>query len=434
MRGFAADMAEMMFAHAASDPDAAAAHSFVAKLAAADPSAVDGVDCSVLERFVSETADPVSAAAVARSVSLHEDALNAFLLRPDLPVSELGRFVTPTTAYVLASRSGRPEVLELVFASSESRSNDAVLDVLMHNAASPTGLRVRAAVERVAMVPLGKTTLSGRHSWCSSMSRALEDHPEMQQPLFDALVLPGGQLLTLFCTLFPWDDLTVSQLDRLVAAFEQQMAVLSCQPGHDRAREQRVKAPALALLKHPAATLALQNRVAAALPPGLLPELAALVHVFTAEDRLAALVAAEDEFYGRNSAIRSVFETSTTAELVQVLEGLRDSAEPLQRFAAMVVCWLPRSRFTPDLLAALPFKAFTTWVRGHMYSDSPPSALTDLLVPGLAGDPAAWRTFADLAEVADDDVTVGDVLDLAVSLTGNRHSTHPHAGNTPTGP
>ena len=411
MGRFAADMTEMLFAYAVSDPDPAEAHRCLAELVAADPSLVGEVPQPILRQFVAETGDPGAAAAVARSVPLTDETLNAFLLRSDLPLSDIEPFIPGprNAAHVLASQSDRPDVLELVFADPETRSDDAVLTALITNVASPTDLRVQATAERLSMG-------MGPYGWTQSVGAVLRQHPEIQQPVFDALDLPGDEMLQVFMTLSSWTELNAAQLGRLIAAFEQQQAVLNRHPDAAQARGLASNL-ALLLLRHPATSPALQGRLVAALPAGLSSKLETAVGVLTAPDRLAALVAAEDEFYGSVHVEQFVLETAPPAELAEALAVLRDSAEPLQRFAAMVVCWLPRSRYTPDLLAALPSAAFRDWVRQNPLWNQPGSELTELLVSRAGTDPAVWRTFIDLAEVADADVTVGDVIDLAASLS-----------------
>ena len=422
MGSFAADLAEVLFAQAASDPEAAAAHGLVAELVAADPSLIDHVPHNVVLQFVSEGgADTAAAAVVARSVSLPAETLIAFLLRSDLSLSDIEPFVSPDTAYVLASRSDRPDVLGLLFTNPETLSNDAVLAALLANAASPPELRVQVAVERIHRSPEAYTRLmGGPYGWIRSMSEALRRHPEMQQSVFDALNLSDGQLLQLFWELSSWNALTVSQLDRLVTAFEQDLAGLG-RDASDSQHLERAPTRALVLLQHPAATRALQDRVLAALPDGTPPELSPAVGVLTATDRIGALLAAEVMNQGSNLTVRSVIESSTTAELVDALATLRGSAKPLPRLAIMIVSWLPYSRYTTELVTALPCTAFRTWVTCDPLSDHPPPpALYELLGSRLGTDPSAWRMFAELAAAADAEATAGDVADLAASLTADQ--------------
>lgn len=423
MGSFVADMAGILFAQAASDPEAAAAHGLVAELVAADPSLIDEVPYNVILQFVSENgADPAAAAVVARSVSLPAETLAAFLLRSDLSLSAIEPFVSSDTAYVLASRSDRPDVLGLVFADSETCSNDAVLTALLANAASPTELRVQVAVERIHSSPGAYTRQeAGPPGWVNTMSDALHRHPEMQQPVFDALDLPDDLLLQLFWVLSSWDELNVSQLERLVAAFDQQLAALGCDASSIRQRD-RARGWALVLLQHPAATRALQDQVLAALPPGpptVWPTTA--FGVLTATDKIAAALAAEVQYQGSSITVRSVIGSSTTTELADKLTALRDSPESLHRLATMIVDELPYSRYTTELVTALPCAAFITWANYEPYSsDPPPPALFELLGSRLGTDPSAWRMFAELTETADAETTVGDITDLAASLTGNQ--------------
>ena len=432
MQGFAAVLAEAALARAISDtadPDEkTAAQRLVADLLVSCPETINELAISPLTAFLSDAGTaPVHASAVARALRrskrpAHQQLLAAFLTRPDLSLSDIEPFVSPDTAYVLASRSDRPDVLGLVFANLGTCPDNAVLEALAVNAATPPWLRVQT-VSRLL-------NLCGRDTFLPHANRtlcALREHPETLQPVFAALDLPPEALLKLFAHhTQSWTGLTVPQLDRLVTAFAQ---VLSAEPmplawWPDCSRE---------LLLHPSMSADSSQRLVAAVDAVCTPssdpdlhdwfkELSEAARILSAPNRVAALLECTppEGFHSLSGWRQAVFVSASAADLMAVLTGPgvhRYSRglliENIVRHALLEVC-------TPELLALLPVASFRKWrTRSHdpLVMDA---VFAELMVSRLGADPSAWRMFAELAEAADAEATVGDVAALAATLTGDQ--------------
>ena len=431
MQGFAAVLAEVTLARAVSDTagpaEKTAAQRLVADLLVSCPKTIDSVAFLPLAAFLSDPeTDIVHASGVARAVLARSPAstvqrlLAAFLTRPDLTLSDIEPFVSSGTAHVLASESDRPDVLERVFADPKSGASNAVLAALAVNAATPQGVRLQATSRLLNLYDPDATLVHVREAL-----RALREHPETQQPVFDTLNLPDMSLLRLFVTnTQSWTVLDAAQLDRLAAVFAQ-IVPADDQPlaWNDCSRE---------LLLHPSMSADSSQRLVAAVDavctPSSVPavhdwlsELSEAARILSAPNRVAALFECTAPPIRRHVQWRiAVLGSASAADIVAVLtdRDVRPARRQMLirdivRHARLEVC-------TPELLAALPVITFREWRARTNDAGIVDAVLAELLGSRLGTDTAAWRVFAELAEAADAEATVGDVAALAATLTGDQ--------------
>ena len=443
MSGFDIVLAESLLARSVDDTvdskDRAAAQKLAATMLATSPDVLaalvsstdpsDELQPGPLMSFLAE-AGIEPATAVARSLNKIAAPnrgllLAGFLNRPDLSVAVIEPLVTsnPETARMLASGTDRSDVLEQVFTCSGGTAADSVVlrDLLFNRAATP-GLRARTAaalLNRHGQDPLYRyrTTLS------SEMVRVLGNHPNIQQTVFDALDLPAEALLRVWAALPDWDGLAVTHLDRLVALFEQVLPTgVESLPWRELS---------MMLIRHPAMTEPLTGRVLAAVAaaaassenldtadwPAELSELAA---VMAAPNRVAALL----ERVPRHARYQTDFwrfllRSAPAADLVEVLT-VPDTApyarslllDAVQDLEYLGVC-------TPELFTVLPVGVFHRWRARVHNKKAVDKALSALAVSRCGHDQAVWRTFVDLVDVAEPDVTLGDLAELAASLSAS---------------
>ena len=426
---FAAVAAETLIERAFSDEatptERADAQRLVADLLGSCPETIDRMKPRSLGPFLFEpVTDPAVAADVVRALSRSSEMakrrfLPSYLARPDLALSDIEPHISPLTAPVLASESDRPDVLELVFADPEARSTDTVLKALANNEATPAGLRVQAVARLLSSIGSDTDTPN-----VDEALRALRERPEICRPAFDELDLPAETLLNIFTAFnkVVWVGLGVQQLDRLVDAFEQ-VVPNSENPlaWHDCSWR---------LLLHPGMSADSSQRLVAAVPAecetstGMstghwFRELSEAVEVLSAPNRVAGLLGLpsppDDDRY--NKLWTFVLSSASSADIVEVLTTPDTHPYSRSLLIRRIVKFAPFEVCTSELLAVLPPDAFRAWRERLRNTEDVDAVFAELLVSRLGTDPAVWRTFTDLAEVAADDVTVGEVVDLAASLS-----------------
>ena len=429
---FAAVLAQAALVEAVSDTaspaDRADAQRLAAGLLGSCPATVNDIRFDALAAFLSDPGtDPDCASAAAWALARSKPSLRtaqlmaAFLSRPGLSLSDIVQAIAalPATATVLASESDRPDLLELVFADVDA-CDEAVAGALAINVATPPGLRAQAVSmllnQHRKPLPVSSPAL-----------RALREHPETQIPVFDALTMPGVPLLKLFAY-HPesWNGLAAEQLNRLVCVFERVV------PADDRSLDWQDCS--WQLLLHPGMPATASQRLVAAVDMACTPsagsdvfdwssDLAAAVEVLSAPNRAAALF--ERTFprtpvRHRDPLLSFVLGSASAHDLLKVLTDPDiHGREPARRGLLInrIAQCVPARVCTPELLAMLPIVTFRKWREQGNDPDAVDAALADLLVSRLGSDITAWQIFTDLAEVADEAVTVGDVADLAANLT-----------------
>ena len=429
MKGFVAVSVQAMLARAVSatvEPDGrAAAQRLVVDLLGSCPETFKDVPFESLAGFVTDTGtDAGHAAAVVAASRARADLsgplLEAFLARPGLSLSYVESFVCPVFAASVAAASDRPDILELVFTDSVASADTTVLEGLVLNDATPPPVREQAVLKLLDSVGPDPDL-----SDAGTALRALREHPETQRPVFDALDLPPVTLLKLFALTLRtsgWSELSAAQLDRLVAVFEQ---VLSSGDGSfDWVECSR------ALLWHPnISAVALRRLLDAADGACALTspaevhdwfrELVTTVEVLAAPNPVVELRQGKPRFLRYPGLRRRVLASATAAELV---EALTVPATPPHRTALVardIVKYVPFRVCTPELAAALPVVIFREWY-GTSSSPEIDEAVAALLVDRLGTAVDVYRVFADLAETAGVDVTVGEIADLAASLAAGQ--------------
>ena len=429
MQGFAAVLAEVALARAVSDTagpaEKADVQRLVAELLVSCPKTIDRIGFELLCKFLSDPeTDIVHASAVARalprtSLSTFQELLTAYLARPDLSLADFEPFVTPDAACVLAFKSDRPDVLERVFADPDVGTSDAVQAALTVNHATPPEIRILAASN---MLNLYDPDVSQFH--VLEALRALRNQPEIQQPVFDLLNLSDTSMLRIFDEhKLSWTCLNPAQLDRLTVSFTQAVQADAQPLAWDTCSR--------GLMLHQSMTVDTAQRLIAAVDavctvssvPAVYDwfrELSEGAKIMAAPNRVAAL------FDCKAPPVRhhvqwslTVLASASAADLVAVLTDLTVRRHrpwvlrDIVRHAALEVC-------TAELLAVLPVASFREWRARTPDVATVDAVFAELLSARLGTDQAAWRMFAELAEAADAEATIGDIADLAASLTADQ--------------
>ena len=435
MVGFNAVLAHTMMRRAvsvaATSDERAEAQQLVADVLSAHPGTVLELSESALTDFmVCTCVDPahaaVAAAAVARKGPYSREYLiSGFLTRTDLSLSDVEPFLASRAASVLSAESDRRDVLRLLYANIDPvTASVEALKVLAVNVAAPPGVRVRATAQLLTG-PVQSPT-SERNAL-----HALRNCPVLQQPVFSVLFQPAKELLRLFAAgPGSWSELSSAQLDRLVDAFEQVV-----QTGEGPAPWLECS---MELLLHPNLPVSSGRRIVAAVAATgstfptskkmqlWLNELSGTVEFLEAPNRASALIGRDPEAFEASLRVASGFRSEEWwvrilgvvphADVMEVLNDPDTSPQQRRRLVHYLAQYASLAVCSPELLVMLPVGMFRRWRSRGPVPHSFDAVFADLLVFRLGPDPAAWRMFADLAEVAVEDVTVGDVLDLTASL------------------